>query len=214
MKRILDGVQRFQHQVFPQRRALFEKLALGQEPTALFLTCADSRIDPSLLTQTDPGELFICRNAGNIVPPHTGDTGGMTASIEYAVGALHVPNIIICGHTKCGAMGGAMHPEGLTRFPHVRKWLTYADAAVQVVEERCQGLSEDEKLRALIEENVLTQMQNVRTHPHVAAALATGKLELHGWVYEIETGRVLVYDPETKAFVPAAALAGVEATVS
>ncbi len=202
MQKILEGLRRFQTEVFPERQELFQKLAEGQQPLALFLTCADSRIDPSLITQTDPGELFICRNAGNIVPPHTGETGGMTASIEYAVAALNIPHIIICGHTSCGAMTGAMNPEMLTGLPHVRKWMTYAEAAVRVVERQNQGLSEQDKLRAIIEQNVRMQMRHCETHPHVAARLATGTLQIHGWVYEIETGGVLVYDPDSAKFQP------------
>lgn len=200
MKKIIPGVVRFGRDVYPQRKPLFEKLADGQHPRALFITCADSRIDPSLITQTEPGELFICRNAGNIVPPHTGATGGMTASIEYAVAALEVPHIIVCGHTSCGAMGGAMHPETLTRLRHVREWLTYSEAALQVVDENQPGLDAKARLNALIDQNVLLQIQHLRTHPYVAAREASGKLSLHGWVYEIGTGRVNAYNSTTRRF--------------
>lgn len=200
MKKIIPGVVRFEREIYPQRRPLFEKLADGQSPRALFITCADSRIDPSLITQTEPGELFICRNAGNIVPPHSSDTNGMTASIEYAVAALNVPHIIVCGHTSCGAMGGAMHPESLTRLRHVQSWLTYSEAALQVVDENQPDLDEKARLAALIEQNVLLQIQHLRTHPYVAAHEASGKLSLHGWVYEIGTGRVNAYNASTKQF--------------
>jgi len=200
MKKIIPGVVRFEREIYPQRRPLFEKLADGQSPRALFITCADSRIDPSLITQTEPGELFICRNAGNIVPPHSSDTNGMTASIEYAVAALNVPHIIVCGHTSCGAMGGAMHPESLTRLRHVQSWLTYSEAALQVVDENQPDLDEKARLAALIEQNVLLQIQHLRTHPYVAAHEASGKLSLHGWVYEIGTGRVNAYNASSKKF--------------
>ncbi|MBI1354227.1 MAG: carbonic anhydrase [Acidobacteria bacterium] len=204
MKKILAGVRRFQSSVFPQRRELFQRLSHGQQPEALFITCADSRIDPSLITQSEPGELFICRNAGNIVPPHTGQTGGVTASIEYAVGALGVRHVIVCGHSYCGAMTAAMDPRKLERFPHVKNWLTHSLAAVRIVEE-AQNLSEEKRLQALIEQNVLMQLTHLRTHPYVAAALAAGRLEIHGWVYRIESGQVLAYDEVERAFLPVGA---------
>lgn len=202
MKKILTGVRKFQTEVYPERKELFQRLAHGQKPEALFITCADSRIDPSLITQTEPGELFICRNAGNIVPPHTGQTGGMTASIEYAVAALEVPNVIVCGHTHCGAMGAAANPASLERFPHVKNWLTHSQAAVRIVEENAEDLSPEERLQALIEENVLMQLAHLRTHPYVAAALAKNRLQLHAWVYSIEDGEVLVYNEADHAFHP------------
>lgn len=205
MKKILAGVRKFQNDVFPQRKDLFQKLAHGQQPRALFITCADSRIDPSLITQTDPGELFICRNAGNIVPPHTGQTGGITASIEYAVAALEVPHVIVCGHTHCGAMGAAANPASLERFPHVKNWLTHSQAAVRIVEQHGSELSPEDRLQALIEENVLMQLVHLRTHPYVAAALANNRLQLHAWVYSIEDGEVLIYDEADRTFHPMSA---------
>ena len=204
MNKIAAGVVAFQNETYPQKKKLFTELADGQSPEALFITCSDSRIDPNLITHTDPGDLFICRNAGNIVPPHTYHTGAMTASIEYAVGALKVPHIIVCGHTGCGAMTGALNPEGLGEFPHVREWLNYARAACLVVKERHQHLSKEEQLNALVRENVILQMQHLRTHPYVAAHVATGKTEIHGWVYDIATGEVLAYDEAARDFIPVA----------
>ncbi|GAB4194715.1 MAG: carbonic anhydrase [Wenzhouxiangellaceae bacterium] len=201
MEQIFEGILRFQKDVYPQRKGLFEKLANGQEPQALFITCSDSRVDPSLITQADPGELFICRNAGNIVPPHTSHTGGMTASIEFAVAALQVQHIVVCGHTDCGAMKGAMNPKGLEdTLPHVCEWLSYARAAVKVVDELHSHSDKDVQLRRLTEQNVLLQLQHLRTHPTVAAALASGRVALHGWVYDIETGDVLAYDDDRGSF--------------
>lgn len=201
MDRIAAGVIKFQTEAFPQRRTLFKQLAEGQAPEALFITCSDSRIDPNLITQTEPGELFICRNAGNIVPPHTNHTGAMTASIEYAVGALNVPHIIICGHTGCGAMNGAMHPETLGDFPHVREWLGYTRAATLIVNEREKKSTREARLNALVRENVLLQVAHLRTHPYVAARLAAGRTQIHAWVYEIESGGVLAYNEDANAFV-------------
>ena len=202
MDKILRGIAHFQKSIVPERRDLFEKLAGGQSPRALFLTCADSRIDPSLITQTDPGDLFICRNAGNIVPPHTEGGDGMTASIEYAVAVLHVPHIIICGHTGCGAMTGAMNPEGLDRLKHVREWLTYSEAAVQIVTENHPELEGEAKLNAVIEQNIVQQMHHVMTHPYVAARHAAGQLRIHGWMYHIKTGEVTAYHEPSRRFVP------------
>ncbi|OGT59373.1 MAG: carbonic anhydrase [Gammaproteobacteria bacterium RIFCSPHIGHO2_12_FULL_63_22] len=204
MNKIAAGVVRFQKEAFEERRDLFTKLAEGQSPEALFITCSDSRIDPNLLTQTQPGELFICRNAGNIVPPHTNNTGAMTASIEFAVGALKVPHIVICGHSQCGAMKGAMNPEGLNDFPHVKEWLGYARAAALVTNRKGAALNETEKLDMLTRENVLLQIAHLKTHPYVALQLSSGETEIHGWVYDIRSGDVLAYDERLNAFVPVA----------
>lgn len=200
MPKFAAGVVKFQSEVYPQKKELFEQLSQGQSPEALFITCSDSRIETAMITQTEPGELFICRNAGNIVPPHTGHTGGMTASIEFAVAALNVPHIVVCGHTECGAMKGAMNPEGLDTLPHVREWLGYSKAAVDVVSELGKDADDSTKMRMLLEQNVILQIQHLRTHPTVAVRLAKGDLQLHGWVYDIKTGDVCAYDEDSDSF--------------
>jgi len=202
MSRFALGAIKFQREIFPEKQELFERLSIGQSPEALFITCSDSRIETALITQTDPGDLFILRNAGNIVPPHTNQTGGMTASIEFAVGALRVPHIVVCGHTGCGAMKGAMNREGLTHLPHVREWLGYAQGAVDIVEALGAGLNEEEKMQMLLEQNVILQLQHLRTHPTVAVALAQQAVQLHGWVYDIRTGQVSAWDETKSAWVP------------
>ena len=202
MPRFAAGVVRFQNEVYPQKKELFEKLSLGQSPEALFITCSDSRIETAMITQTDPGDLFICRNAGNIVPPHTNHTGAMTASIEFAVAALQVPHIVVCGHTECGAMKGAMNPDGLDNLPHVKEWLSFVNAAVEIVNEIGASKSDEERMQMLLEQNVILQLQHLRTHPKVAARLAKGDLQLHGWIYDIKTGDVLAYDDEREKFIP------------
>ncbi|WP_218310787.1 carbonic anhydrase [Alteromonas antoniana] len=201
MDHVISGVAKFQKEVYPGKKATFQKLANGQNPEVLFITCSDSRIDPNLVTQTGPGELFICRNAGNVVPPHSNQTGGMTASIEFAVAALGVSHIVICGHTDCGAMKGALNPEALSGLPHVKEWLGHCRVASEVVKERC-GHDElsHEHLEEVTQENVVQQMQHLRTHPSVAAKIATGQVKLHGWVYNIESGDVLCYDEKTGKF--------------
>jgi carbonic anhydrase len=203
MPRFAAGVVRFQQEVFPEKKPLFEKLSQGQAPEALFITCSDSRIETAMITQTDPGELFICRNAGNIVPPHTQNTGAMTASIEFAVAALNVPHIVVCGHTECGAMKGAMNsPEGLDALPHIKEWLGYSKAAVDIVKELGADLSDDERMKMLLEQNVLLQIQHLKTHPTVAMRLARGDLKLHGWVYDIKTGDISAWDEGENTFRP------------
>jgi len=204
MDKIVDGVIKFQTEEYPKRKDLFAQLAQGQSPEALFIACSDSRVDPNLITQTEPGELFICRNAGNIVPPHTNHTGAMTASIEFAVGALNVPHIVVCGHSQCGAMKGALAPEGLDALPHVREWLSYTRAAALSVKENGGELSEAERLDLITRENVVLQMAHLRTHPYVASRLAAGKIQIHGWVYDIEDGGVRVFDEEKREFVSVA----------
>jgi carbonic anhydrase len=204
MTKLARGVVKFQSEAYESHKELFQQLAEGQSPEALFITCSDSRIDPSLLTQTTPGELFICRNAGNIVPPHTNHTGGMTASIEFAVGALNVPHIIVCGHSGCGAMKGAMNLDALDGFPHVREWLGYSRAAVLVAEEKANDLDQADMLDLIIKENILLQIAHLKTHPYVAARLAAGRVEIHGWFYDIGSGAVLAYDDAAKDFIPVA----------
>ena len=203
MEHVVSGFVSFRNKIFPKHRQLFAELANGQSPEVLFITCADSRIDPNLVTQTRPGDLFIVRNAGNIVPPHGGMAGGVTASIEYAVAVLNVGHIVVCGHTHCGAMTGALNPAALEGLPLVRTWLELSQAAVEVVK-HAHGSVGPEQLRAVTEQNVLVQLQHLRTHPVVASRLATGELQLHGWMYEIESGDVLAYAEEKNAFVPMA----------
>jgi carbonic anhydrase len=198
--KFLEGVARFQREIYPGRRDLFEKLAVGQRPDALFITCADSRIDPCLLTQTVPGELFICRVIGNIVPPYPDALGGVSATIEYAVGVLRVPQVIICGHTDCGVIKGALAPDQLEPFAAVWNWLRYANVRSR------QQEPDAHLLLTLTEENVITQLNNLRSHPAVAQRCLDGDLSLHGWVYHIGAGGVTVYNEETHKFeVPAQA---------
>lgn len=201
MDHVISGVAKFQREVFPNKRAAFKKLANEQNPEVLFITCADSRIDPCLVTQTEPGDLFICRNAGNVVPPHTEQTGGMTASIEFAVAALGVTHIVLCGHTDCGAMKGAIDPDSLEGLPHVKEWLGHCWDAADKVRQKCGSLGQ-ENIEEVTRENVLLQLTHLRSHPSVAAALEAGNIKLHGWVYNIGTGAVECFDEEKQKFVP------------
>jgi carbonic anhydrase len=194
VEKLLRGITRFQTDVYPENQDLFEKLALGQRPEALFITCADSRIDPCLLTQTKPGELFICRVIGNVVPPYPEGLGGVSATIEYAVGVLRVPEVIVCGHTDCGVMRGALNPEALDAFPNVTSWLRYTNVEHREPEPTAELLLE------LTEVNVVAQLRHLRSHPTVAARLEQGDLTLHGWVYHIGSGTVTAYDEVSERF--------------
>lgn len=202
MQQLIAGVKRFQTEVFPQKRDLFARLASGQRPPVMFITCADSRVHPSLITQSDPGDLFISRNAGNLVPSYGAMGGGEAATVEYAVKALKVEHIVVCGHTDCGAMKALLQPEILTGFPAVADWLRHAHSAKSVVEQNGQAGTPESTLRALIEENALTQLRNLETHPCVAGAVSSGKLQLHAWIYEIATGHILAHDRSLRRFTP------------
>lgn len=197
MHKLVTGLHHFHQHVFRPQREFFQSLAEGQTPEVLFITCSDSRINPNLITQTDPGDLFIVRNAGNIVPPHSHDPGGEAATIEYAIEALGVTDVIVCGHSQCGAMKALLEPELLDEMPIVRTWLDYAAATRRIMRTTYGHLSGDELLEVIVAENVLVQIEHLRTQPAVAAALSSGKLRLHAWVYTIETGAVFAYDPES-----------------
>ncbi|MGC4004744.1 MAG: carbonic anhydrase [Pirellulales bacterium] len=194
VQELVAGVHHFRTQVFSEQRELFERLAGGQEPDTLFITCSDSRIDPNLITNTQPGSLFILRNAGNLVPAYGASNGGETATIEFAIRGLAVKDIIICGHSLCGAMKGLLHPELTKDMPTVAKWLEYAETTRQIVKAKYTHLSDKALLEATVEENVLTQIENIQTHPAVAVGLMQGTVNIHAWFYEIETGHVHAYD--------------------
>ena len=196
---IVAGVRRFREEVYPQQRELFKKLAYEQTPRAMFITCADSRIIPELITQSAPGDLFVTRNVGNVVPPYGQMNGGVSTAIEFAVMALGVQHIIVCGHSDCGAMKAVLNPAELERMPTVKAWLRHAEVAKIVVEQNC-GCAGEETLGILTAENVVAPHDHLRTHPSVAARLASGQLYIHGWLYDIETSEIRAYDAETGEF--------------
>lgn len=193
MQKIIDGVHGFHSRIFTPRKEFFQRLAREQRPDALFVTCSDSRIHPQLMTQSDPGELFIMRNAGNLIPAY-GVTSGEAATIEFALRELGVPHLIVCGHTGCGAMKALLKLEELPAESAVRSWLQHAESTRRVVREAFHGLEGEALLRAAVQENVLVQIEHLKTHPAVRAGLARGSLTIHGWVYELETGRMLQHD--------------------
>ncbi len=180
--KIRDGYDNFRNEQFPQHKELFAELGSGQSPEVMFVTCSDSRIDPNLITQTLPGELFVIRNAGNLVP--TRKASGVAATLEYGVKVLKVRHIVVCGHSHCGAVSAALAPpESLADLPYVAAWLNESGPALP-------ALPAEDKLNVAIEHNVRAQLNNLRSLPFVAEAVTTGELELHGWTYDVESGEI------------------------
>ena len=198
--RLIKGVDKFRRKVFGTQEELFRELGKGQSPLALFITCSDSRINPNLLTQTEPGELFILRNAGNLIPP-AGGGGGEEATIEYALVQLKIRDVFVCGHSLCGAVHGMLAPKALEKLPSVDRWLAHARAVLPQLPPT-GSVSAEEMLDIAIERNVLLQVEHLKTLPSVATSLAEGKLRIHAWVYHFESGEVVAHDPEKGRFVP------------
>jgi carbonic anhydrase len=202
LTRITQGVTRFQTEVFPAQRAMFERLRSGQDPLALFLTCADSRVNPNLVTQTEPGEIFIERNPGNMVPTYVEFVGGVTAGVEYAMLVLKVPLIIICGHTDCGVMKALMEPGSVHGMPGVQTWMSHGEMARTRMLRQLPVASREEQLQRLTEFNVLDQIEHLLTHPSVRRRLRYGEIEIRGWVYDIGSGSIREHNPTTGKFEP------------
>ncbi len=203
MHRLVEGALRFKNEVQNLRREQFSQLGEAQAPFAMFIACSDSRVVPELLTQREPGEIFVVRNAGNIIPSYGPAAGGVSASIEYAVAALGIENVVVCGHSDCGAMKAILREDRLDKMPAVSSWIKHAAAAKEIVDATVPpSVDERARLNALVHENVLCQIRNLQTHPIVAAKLATGRLKLYGWVYEIESGSVDTFDAQSGRFIP------------
>jgi len=203
MNELIGRVFSFEKTVFPNSSDLYAKLAThGQSPKALMISCADSRVVPELIMQAQPGDLFVCRNAGNIVPPFATQNGGVSSTVEYAVVALGVRDIIVCGHSDCGAMKALSQPEQLAGMPNVAAWLRHGIAAEHVVNTCYPTLEGKERVHAISLENVVAQIAHLRTHPSVAAAIARGEMALHGWFVDIHAGQILGLDGVSGRFVP------------
>ncbi len=203
MQKLINGIHKFHSDVYQANEGLFRRLVRGQNPQALFITCSDSRMVPDLICQTDPGDLFVIRNAGNLIPPYApGTSTGEAATIEYAIRGLGIKDVIVCGHTRCGAMKAVMHTDDTKEMPRVRQWLANADASLEIVVTQYHTLPDDARWQVLTQENVLVQLENLRTHPAIAAGLAGGGLRLHAWMYQIETGRVFAYDAQAGQYLP------------
>ena len=207
LEQLKQGVRRFQAEVYPQQAGMLEQAATeGQRPHTLFITCADSRIDPVAITSANPGEIFVTRNIGNMVPAYGEMLGGVSAVIEFAVATLGVQHVVVCGHTQCGAVKALLQPASVEKLPTVKAWLKNAHAAVAVAETLHQREEDANPATArpavdiLTEENVLLQMQHLKTHPSVAGALAIGNLTLSGWIYNIATGEVRIAEDGQRVF--------------
>lgn len=202
MDKLISGLSEFKSQYFAENWELFESLSHGQKPGVLFITCSDSRIDPNLITQTDVGELFVIRNAGNIIPPYGAANGGEGATLEYAIQALGIEQIVVCGHSHCGAMKGLLHLNKLQEdLPLVYDWLRHTEATRRLLKDNYKGYDDDELLEIAIAENVLTQIENLKTYPVVHSRLYQDKLNIYGWIYYLETGEVLAYDPISHTYM-------------
>ena len=199
MNNLLPGLRKFSERVFPKQQQHFESLSQGQKPHTLMITCSDSRIDPNLVTQTKPGEIFVVRNAGNIIPPFGSSRGGEEAAIEFAIEGLGVSNIVICGHSHCGAMAALVNKVNLDGLPSVKSWLGHAQSTKRRLEDSTGGFD----LCDVVEENVLVQADNLKTHPSVSAALKSGRVQIFGWVYSFESGSIAVYDRNQARYIPA-----------
>jgi carbonic anhydrase len=211
LEQLKDGVRRFQAEVYPQQAEVFAQAASEkQAPHTLFITCADSRVDPNLITSSGTGEVFVTRNIGNMVPAYGEMLGGVSAVVEFAVSALKVKHVVICGHTHCGAMAGLLAQASVESMPTVKSWLKNAHAALNVAEtlhKRDEAATKRELLEVLTEQNVLLQMQHLKTHPSVAGAMALGELTISGWIYNIGTGEVSIVEDGQQTFTPVGVVA-------
>jgi carbonic anhydrase len=207
LEKLKKGILKFQTNIYPENAEKYCKAASEpQKPSALIITCADSRIDPELITQSGPGEIFVTRNIGNLVPAYGEMMGGVSAVIEYAVSALKVRHIAVCGHSDCGAMKALLNPASLESMSSVKNWMRNAEAALSVTDSLAKANENPaDRLKRLTEENVLLQIQHLRTHPAVAGAAAREELTLSGWVYDIGTGQVRISDDGSRSFHPVAA---------
>ncbi|MFD3666432.1 carbonic anhydrase [Streptomyces sp. NPDC058659] len=200
MPHLAEGIDRFQREVFPAKAGLFARLATVHRPRTLFIGCSDARVVPELITQTEPGELFVIRTAGNLVPAHAPGTDAVSAGVEYAVAVLGVRDVIVCGHSACGAMTALAEGHDLGSAPAVAAWLRHADASLA----RAAAAGHQGDVAALVRENVAAQLANLATHPSVARALAAGDILLHGWVFDIAEGSVQELDTVARPALAAA----------
>ncbi len=197
---LIAGHGRFRAEHAADGRAYLERLAReGQRPAAMFVGCADSRVVPELLTGADPGQLFVVRNVANVIPPSAGPAVSVGAALEFAIGSLGVEHLIVCGHDGCGGVAAVLDDASLDGQPSLAAWLGHVWPAVARAR---AGLADPGlRLRRSVEENVLEQLANALSYPVVQSALTAGRLDLHGWVYDIATLELRAFDRATDAFV-------------
>jgi carbonic anhydrase len=197
MKRLLDNARNFRHRVAPESET-FRRFAAGQTPGTLFITCSDSRVIPALITGAVPGEVFELRNAGNIIPPYSqANESGEAATVEYAVEVLKVQDIIVCGHSHCGAVGALANDQDLTALPSVAQWVAVARPGLAPM---LGTPPDDVELSRFVQRNVMSQLEVLRGYPMVRAALDEGRLSLHGWYYRVDTAEVMELDEVNGVF--------------
>jgi carbonic anhydrase len=202
MERLVEGHRRFLAEVFPARKSHFHLLSEGQTPQWLFITCSDSRVVPDLILDTEPGDLFIARSIGNVVPITSQDVDGVTATIEYSVEVLKVRHAIVCGHSDCGALKAALDPTALEGLPRAERWLHHVEEAFAHLQPLNPADGDSAELAALIRGNVVAQLINLKSQPSVKHAMQQGRLIVHGWYYDILTGRIEQYDEQLRKFLP------------
>lgn len=203
MKKLIRGLDKFRETYVDTHQELLSQLSHGQTPRVLFITCSDSRVAPNLITDTDVGELFVIRNAGNIIPPFGAANGGEGGTIEYAINALNIEQIVICGHSNCGAMKGLLKLNKLQKdMPLVYDWLQHAESTRRMVQETYPHYEGDDLIEVLVAENVLIQIDNLKTYPVIRSRLHQGRLKIYAWIYNVETGKVLAYDSRTHTYIP------------
>jgi carbonic anhydrase len=202
LDKLIEGHKRFHREIFPAKRQQFHLLAEMQAPEWLFITCSDSRIVPDLILQTGPGDLFLSRSIGNVVPVSGNDVDGVTATIEYAVEVLKVKHIILCGHSDCGALKAALNRKGLEKLPKASRWLHHVEGAFTHRQPLNPADGEHAELASIIRGNVVAQLANLRAQPSVARTLVNRQIEVHGWYYDILTGQIEQYDEQQRKFLP------------
>lgn len=203
MKKLIRGLDKFKEKYVSTHQELLEQLSHGQKPRVLFITCSDSRVAPNLITDTDVGELFVIRNAGNIIPPYGAANGGEGGTIEYAINGLDIEQVVVCGHSNCGAMKGLLKLNKLQKdMPLVYDWLKHAESTRRMVQETYPHYEGDDLMEVLVAENVLIQIDNLKTYPIVRSRIHQGRLKIYAWIYNIETGKVLAYDARTHTYIP------------
>ncbi|MFJ4684605.1 carbonic anhydrase [Streptomyces sp. NPDC091377] len=191
MRKLLDNARTFRDRVAPASD-MYQQFAVGQSPGTLFITCSDSRVVPALILGSGPGEVFELRNAGNIVPPYDPDrSSGEAATLQYAVDVLRVQDIVICGHSHCGAIGAVASRQDLASLPSVARWVSFARPGLEPL---LGTPPQDPTMSAFVQRHVATQLDTLRGYPEVRAAVAEGRLSLHGWYYRVDTAEVLELD--------------------
>lgn len=205
MRNLLAGIHKFQRDGFGSQRSLMERLAVeGQRPQIALVSCSDSRVLPEMFTQAAPGDIFLVRNAGNIVPSPAqfNDSPGEAASLEFAVEVLGVRDVVVCGHTRCGAVDAILRPEAIAGLPNLERWLLTSQKTGRIVRERYQHLEGEALMRVAVAEHVLVQLEHLRALPFIERRLDDPGFSVHGWVYDIQTGEVSAYDVVRDEFVP------------